>query len=182
MIAAARDAARASGIALELIESRFEDLPPDMGGFNMATIGRALHWLDPQTAPAIFERLVAPGGCILTCAALASWNEANPWGKTYNDLRRAWSSELGESHYHVKPVEWFASSRFRKSDEIAVKYRHRVTVEDLVRRTLSMSTTAPAVLGDRQPAFEEALRQAIEPFATNGVLDEEVAATATVFR
>jgi SAM-dependent methyltransferase len=180
MIAAAREAARQAGIVIELIHSRFEDLPPILGTFQIVTIGRALHWLDPATAPAVFERLVAPGGSILSCAAIA--NEANPWSKIYHDFRRDWSSEPDERRYHVQQEQWFAPSRFRPVDEINVKYRHEITVDDLVRRTLSMSTTAPAVLGDRQPAFETALREAIDPFATNGILNEEVTSVATVFR
>src|SRR5260370_33240951 len=47
MIAAAREAAARSGVALHLIEGRAETLPPSIGTFDVVTIGRALHWIDP---------------------------------------------------------------------------------------------------------------------------------------
>jgi hypothetical protein len=45
-----------------------------------------------------------------------------------------------------------------------------------------MSTTSPAVLGERREDFETALRAALEPFAEAGTLAEEVHARAQVFR
>ena len=46
MLAAARRAVRDAGRDVELVERRAEDLPDDIGRFDLVTIGRALHWLD----------------------------------------------------------------------------------------------------------------------------------------
>jgi len=48
MIEAARRTAERSGAALRLIEGRAEALPPDIGTFDFVTIGRALHWMEPE--------------------------------------------------------------------------------------------------------------------------------------
>jgi hypothetical protein len=45
-----------------------------------------------------------------------------------------------------------------------------------------MSSTSPAVLGDRRPEFEAAMTKALEPFSDGGFLDEEVIARAYVVR
>jgi hypothetical protein len=50
-----------------------------------------------------------------------------------------------------------------------------------IGRALSMSTTFPAALRERRQAFEAALSIAVEPFAENGMLSEEVVAKAVVF-
>ena len=48
MIEAARAAAARLGVAMRLIEGRAEALPPDIGTFDIVTIGRALHWMEPD--------------------------------------------------------------------------------------------------------------------------------------
>ncbi|MBV9769817.1 MAG: hypothetical protein JOZ32_09620 [Bryobacterales bacterium] len=45
-----------------------------------------------------------------------------------------------------------------------------------------MSTTSPEVLGDRRPAFEASMRDALEPLSVNGVFEEQVTALATILR
>src|SRR5271157_351828 len=79
MIEAAREAAGRAGVALRLIESRFEDLPASLGVFDVVAIGRALHWLDPEPARRTLERVVAPRGKILVCHAGSVKDGRNPW-------------------------------------------------------------------------------------------------------
>jgi SAM-dependent methyltransferase len=184
MLAAARQLAGEAGVQLVLIESRLEDLPASIGVFQVATIGRALHWLDRAEAPPVIARLVASGGYLLVCGALSADGPENPWATAFHDIRRAWSSEPDERHrYHIygDVDAWFTDSPFHNLDEISVSYRHRVTLDHLVGRALSLSTTSPAVLGERRGEFEAALRGALEPFAENGALPEEVRARAQVF-
>ena len=77
---------------------------------------------------------------------------------------------------------WFAPLRFRRMDDIQLEYRHRISVDDLIRRALSLSITSPAVLGARRTAFEAAMRSALEPFAgADGEIEDNGVAKATVF-
>jgi ubiquinone/menaquinone biosynthesis C-methylase UbiE len=91
MIAAAREAARRAGQTLRLIEGRAEDLPRDIGRFDVVTIGRALHWMNSDALGPLFDRLVADGGAIVVCAAYSARDGRNPWLEPYNEARRAWS-------------------------------------------------------------------------------------------
>jgi hypothetical protein len=59
-------------------------------------------------------------------------------------------------------------------EEVSVSYRHRLPLESVIDRALLLSTTSPAVLGERRQAFEVALPVAAEPFAKDGTLSEEV--------
>src|ERR1700752_1050428 len=50
MLAAARQAAARASQALTLIQSQAEDPPADLGSFDVVTVGRALHWMDRDSA------------------------------------------------------------------------------------------------------------------------------------
>ena len=50
MVEAARAAAERAGMAVTFIEGRFEDIAASLGVFDIVTIGRAIHWLDPEPA------------------------------------------------------------------------------------------------------------------------------------
>src|SRR3978361_1345943 len=78
MIAAAREAAARASQALTLMEAKAEDLPSDIGSFDVVTIGRALHWMDRDATLARLERLVAPNGLILVCGSFSATDGRNP--------------------------------------------------------------------------------------------------------
>src|SRR4051794_20612169 len=91
MLAAARNAAEHASLAFSLIQGKAEDLPDNIGRFEIVTIGRALHWMDREATLARLERLVAPEGVILVCASFSVPDGRNPWLDDYNTARRAWS-------------------------------------------------------------------------------------------
>jgi SAM-dependent methyltransferase len=182
MLAAARVEAARAGMRLELIQARIEDLPADIGTFDAVTIGRALHWFDRDEALAVLERIVAENGWIAICGTRAFGAAIHDWGGKFHEVRRAWSSDPEESRYHIDFEEWFRGSRFHKKEDVEVVESHQVTIPDLIGRALSISTTSPEFLGDRRPAFEAALREALEPLATGGVFDEQITAVAMILR
>lgn len=182
MLAAARVEAARAGVHVDLIQARIEDLPRDIGCFQAVTVGRALHWFDRDEALAVLERVLDPTGWIAICGTRTQSAVAQGWIGKFHDLRRAWSSDPDESRYRIDLDEWFRGSRFRKAEQVEVTESHRVTIADLIGRALSLSTTSPEVLGDRRPAFEAAMREALEPLSDGGMFDEQVTAIATVFR
>lgn len=181
MIAAAEQAAREAGGDLAFLQCRLEDIPEDTGQFDLVTIGRALHWLDRGAALPVLERVVGTGGFVLVCGAPVSDSPVNGWLKHYQAVRNAYSAETDEARYRIDLDGWFAPSRFRQFGHIAVSATQQVTVADLVRRALSMSTTSPDALGDRRGIFEIDLGKALTPFAVDGLITEEIEARATVF-
>jgi SAM-dependent methyltransferase len=182
MLAAARVEAARAGVHVELIQARIEDLPLDIGVFQAVTIGRALHWFDRDKAIAVLERIVDANGWIAICGTRAHSAASQGWTGKFHEIRRAWSSDPDESRYRINLEEWFRDSRFHKVEDVEVTEAHRVTIPDLIGRALSLSTTSPAVLGERRLAFEEALREALEPLSVGGIFDEEVTAVATILR
>jgi len=182
MIRAAQAAANAAGVELRLIEGRLEDLPESAGVFDVVTIGRALHWMDREAAIAVLDRVVTDRGVVITCGTRTAKTEANPWLAPYDQVRHAWAEDRGARRYEIDHDAWFAGSRLQVADEITLPHHHRVTIPDLIGRALSKSNTSPQVLGNRQKAFESALRIVLEPYLVGGFLDEEIVAVATVMR
>jgi len=177
MIEAAREAAARAGVALELIEGRFQDMAEGLGAFDVVTIGRALHWLDPEPARRGLERVVAPSGKILVCRASSVKDGRNPWLETFDAVRRRWSGgRPGHDH-----SAFFAGTRFVPRATIGVEPVPAVPIERLADRVLSMSTTSPDRLGDQVAAMRSAMREALAPFASDGLLEEIVEAQGEVF-
>lgn len=182
MLEAARVEAARAGVHLDLIQARIEDLPVDIGLFQAVTIGRALHWFDREEALAVLERLVDRNGWIAICGTRNESAASQGWTGKFHDVRRAWSSDPDEARYRINLEDWFRGSRFRKVEDVEVTVAHRVTIPDLIGRALSLSTTSPEVLGERRPAFEAAMKEALEPLSAAGLFEEQVTAIATILR
>lgn len=182
MLEAARVEAARAGVHLDLLQARIEDLPSDIGRFQAVTIGRALHWFDREEAIAVLERIVDSSGWIAICGTRAHNAASQGWTGKFHDVRRAWSSDPDESRYHINLEDWFGGSRFRRVEDIEVTEHHRITIQDLIGRALSLSTTSPKVLGDRRTDFEAAMNGALEPLSDGGVFEEQVTAFATILK
>ena len=182
MLAAARVEAARAGVHVELMQARIEDLPSTLAGFQAVTIGRALHWFDREEAIAVLERIVDPDGWIAICGTRTNSAASQGWEGKFHEIRRAWSSDPDESRYHINLEDWFRGSRFCTSEEIQVTESREITIQDLIGRALSLSTTSPEALGDGRAEFEAAMQEALEPLSRNGVFDEQITAIAAILR
>jgi hypothetical protein len=180
MLRAARAAAANAKLDVRFIQTAIEDLDCGDESFDFVTIGRALHWLPREATLTVLERIVAAGGCIAVCGSAATDVPGNAWAAKFKEVRMAWAADQDRSRYKIDADEWFAASRFRKIDEIAVEHRHRISIPELIGRALSFSVTSPAVLGERRAQYEGEMKEALEPFAIGGTVEEEVVAKATV--
>jgi SAM-dependent methyltransferase len=177
MIAAARETAGRAGVAARFIEARFEDLPEDLGRFDVATIGRAIHWLDPPAARAALDRLLAPRGRVLVCHAGSVMDGRNAWLDAYEAVRHRWSAP--PPPHDLKG--FFAGARFAPQETISVETLFATPIDRLADRVLSMSTSSPERLGENVPAMQSAMREALAPFAVDGAVVDIVEARAEVF-
>ena len=182
MLGAARESAAESGVALNLIEARIEQLPEMFASFDIATVGRALHWMEPDTTLRVLERVLTEDGWILICGSSPPPGPGNPWLEPYNQVRNRWVDHRGEERYSADSEQRFAGSPFRFVERVVVTTQQMVTIEELIRRSLSRSTTSPHVLGDRIAEFEHELAEALQPFIADGLVREEIHASARIFR
>ena len=177
MIEAASVAAARAGAALDLIGGRLEDLPASPGAFDVVTIGRALHWLDPKPAYRKLDQIVAAAGRIVVCRAYSVGDGRNRWLDAFVEVRR----RIGGEQARDDEPPAFDGGRFRHSRTITVETTYLVPILLFAERLLSRSTSSPPRLGDRISEMRDAMGEAMAPFATDGVIDDVVAARADVF-
>jgi SAM-dependent methyltransferase len=188
MLAAARQAAAREGLALTLIEGKAEELPADIGRFDIVTIGRALHWMDRGATLALFERLVARDGAIIVCASSSATDGRNPWLQDYNAARRAWTDAGLEpasgrgARLHRELAAFLDGSRFHLAEVIKVESSHAIGISDLARRVLTYSSSSPAVLGENADAMLRDVEARLAPLSRNGVVTDVVVSTAQVVK
>jgi ubiquinone/menaquinone biosynthesis C-methylase UbiE len=188
MLEAARRAATRAGRDLTLIESTAEMLPPDIGTFDVVTIGRALHWMDRALTLALFGRLVAPDGAVVVCASFSVPGTRNPWLDDYNAVRRSWSpaglwEESGRgAKTHRDLPNFFRDSAFAPIDVVRVETTHAISVADLAQRVLTFSSSSPEALGDNVDAMLRDVETRLRPFSHNGLVIETLVATAEIVK
>jgi SAM-dependent methyltransferase len=188
MLAAARAAAARTGTDVTLIDGKAEDLPEDIGSFDVVTIGRALHWMDHKALGPVFARLVAPDGAIVICASFSARDGSNPWLEAYDAARRRWSDETLASasrrgeHAHRNPDDVLGPLGFAVVDVVMVEATHEVSATDLARRVLTFSSSSPAALGERADAMLTDIEARLLPFARDGVIKETLWSAASVAR
>ena len=188
MLAVARRAIARAGHAVRLIEGRAEDLPADVGPFDLVTIGRALHWMEQRALGPMFERLVKPEGAIVVCASFSAPGNRNAWLDAYNTARRRWSDEglWSESRQgeraHRDLAAALEGTGFQVGEKIRVETTHQVSVSDLAQRVLTFSSSSPAALGDRVDAMLADIEARLSPFGREGLLTETVLSAAQVAR
>jgi SAM-dependent methyltransferase len=178
MVEAARAAAKRTGVSVTFIDGRFEDVAQKLDAFDIVTIGRAIHWLDPEPARAALDRVLAPRGRVLVCGATSAKDGRNPWLETFNAVRDRWKGDRPSRDHH----SFFADGQFERTGTIRVEGTYAVPVERLVERVLSMSTSSSDRIGDEVPLMKSAMREALAPFAANGMIEDIVEARAEVFK
>jgi ubiquinone/menaquinone biosynthesis C-methylase UbiE len=177
MVQAARGAAERAGLEATFIEGRFEGAAAKLGAFDIVTIGRAIHWLDPDPARAALDRALGLHGKVLVCHASSVKDGRNSWLETFNAVRDRWKGDRPSRDHH----EFFAGGQFTRTGTIRVEATYAVSVERLVERVLSMSTSSSERLGDEVPAMKSAMRESLAPFASDGMMKDIVEARAEVF-
>jgi ubiquinone/menaquinone biosynthesis C-methylase UbiE len=181
MLERATAAAARAAVPLHLIEGTAETLPEAIGSFDVATIGRALHWMDPERTKTVLSRLVAPGGTILISSSSSVTDGRNPWLNTYRTVRKKWAGNGGERH-RIDPGTYFQGTRFIHEKTVAVESRQSISVEDLARRILTFSTSSAEILGDKvEPMLADARRE-LQPFSQDGRIAEIVVSRAAIVR
>lgn len=180
MLVAAAAEARSRGIDLPLLPARAEDLPPDVGAFDVVSIGRALHWMDRPATLEVLDRILKPEGAILICGARVERGDDNPWHAAVEELIHSWAPGAPNGWSAVYQG-WFDATPFVPDGMVETRFLHPVTPEDLFERILTRSSTSPAVLGDRIDACRAELFAAIEPFFPVGVRNEVLVAKADIF-
>lgn len=184
MVAEAARLAADRGIGnARFVCARAEELPPGLGSFDVVTFAASFHWMDQPLVAAAVANLLIPGGSLV---------HVNTSGQPYADgplphppppkeaiagLRtrylgaapRAGRGTRGA--FNSREDEVFTAAGFTGPRLVPVP-DPRVferTIDDLVAGTLSMSSSAPHLFGDRLEQFVTDLRAVLRDASPDGL-------------
>jgi SAM-dependent methyltransferase len=168
------------------LEGSSYDLGPDIGKFRLVVMGRSFHWMDRVDTLRRLDEIVEPGG------AVALFKDSHP-DLPENAMRQQFRALLDAyapagDYRGPRAAGWvphaslLLDSVFSMLEEISVIERRAATVDMLVDRAFSMSTTSRSRLGDRAAALEADIRALGARLAPTGHFTEVVATTALIAR
>jgi SAM-dependent methyltransferase len=181
MLQAARAAAGAApNIRFERGSSY--DLGPAQGRFFLVVMGRSFHWMDREDTLGRLDGMIDAGGAVALFHDNHRTVPENAWLERWREVRRRYEPEEAAHHRPdwVPHEAVLLDSPFSRLEHFGVIERRRVTVETMVARALSMSSTMPAQLGARTEAMVAELRAALAPLEAAGELTEVVMTDALV--
>ncbi len=177
MLAAARAAAQGAAGRLRFVLGGSQTLGPALGRFALVAMGRSFHWMDRERTLAALDALVEPAGGVALFADRHPQAPENAWQPAWRAARERFA-ERDPRLDHRDHEAVLRRSPFSQLRRFAERHRRQASVEELVARALSTSTTSPDVLGPARAQFEAELRAAVAPYAVNGAVSELVEAEA----
>ncbi len=166
--------------------SSFE-LSPELGGFQLVTMGRSFHWMDRPATLRQLDGMLAPDGMVALFDSEHVETPETAWNAEYRALLRRYA-DSDTTHARRRGGTWWRhevillDSPFSELDEVRVVERRQVTIPQLIDRAFSRSSTAPERLGAAAPELAAEIEALLQPRVFNGVLTEVVASVALLAR
>jgi ubiquinone/menaquinone biosynthesis C-methylase UbiE len=181
MLLCASRAAAEQGIGnASWVRERAEALPAGLGSFRVVTFAASFHWMDrPRVASAV-ATMLDPGGAVVQVDApdyridelsqetrRGSLPFPPPPDAGLDQLRRQYlgsDRRAGRGIRNTSPAgedEVFQQAGFLPAETVTVTDQRAVerTIDDIVARVFSTSSTAPHLFGDRREDYERDLRE-----------------------
>jgi SAM-dependent methyltransferase len=171
------------------VRMRAEDLPGGLGRFRVVTFAASFHWMDRPRVAAAVAAMLEPGGAAVQVDApgyrpdelTAETRRGTlpyppPPDDALEQLRRQYLGDdrrAGQGIRNTSPSgedAVFQQAGFRPAETVAVPDQRALerTADQVVARVFSTSSTAPHLLGDRQPDFERDVRTILAQASPSG--------------
>jgi SAM-dependent methyltransferase len=171
------------------VRLRAEALPAGLGSFRAVTFAASFHWMDrPRVASAVATMLDPGGAVVQVDAPDYQFDELSaetrrgslpfppPPDDALDQLRRRYlgsDRRAGRGIRNTSPDGEdgvFQQAGFLPAETVTVPDGRAVerTVDDLVARVFSTSSTAPHLFGDRQQDYERDLREILMQASPSG--------------
>ncbi|MDY0884305.1 class I SAM-dependent methyltransferase [Dongia soli] len=188
MLAAAGKLAQASGISnVTFTQGSSLDLGPHLGRFNLVSIGRAFHWMDRVETLRRLDQMIEPGGAVVLFDDKHPPLPENAWLGDFEALHERYSGQDCGRRIRKGP-DWLPhevvllKSAFPVLDRVSALDRHPLTIDRLINRVLSRSSTTSARLGEKTAAMAEDLGKLLAQWGKGGILQEVVETRALIAR
>ncbi|MDX6265219.1 MAG: hypothetical protein QOH84_6907 [Kribbellaceae bacterium] len=201
MLAEGERQAGLAGITnVDWIAARAEDLPPDLGPFQVATLAQSFHWMDRARVAALIHRALATDGFLVHLHATThegvDTDAPTPYPRPprreidalvkrfLGPRRRAGQGTLPPtptSETELGTVEGtiYETAGFIDPTRIEVPGQMVVrSADQIVASMFSLSSAAPHLFGDQRQGFEAALRDLLAEASPTGQFSEQMRETA----
>jgi len=147
---------RAAPPNVTAVEARAEDVEESWGTFQLATIGRALHWFD---APLVLANLARITPTVALCSDNIPQSEVQSFAL-------ALANELIDEPPIERPKFRYAgilpASPFSDVETISVEVDRSWTADELIGFVYSTAIASPERLGDRRTELERRIREHLD--------------------
>ncbi|HEX7101143.1 MAG TPA: class I SAM-dependent methyltransferase [Nitrolancea sp.] len=175
MLAEAAASAARAGIRnvrwLRGSDSDLDRLSHEIGPLRLALMGRSFHWMEQEALLRSLDKLIEPGGGVVVVSDEERvWAGQETWHETIRQAIHRWlgpQRRAGSGNYEVEHVpfdETFSASPFPRVEHYHLTVERAPTIDEIVGYLYSTSFCSPAVLGDKQAAFEADLRQQLSAY------------------
>jgi SAM-dependent methyltransferase len=165
MVAEAASRAPANATFRQL---RGEELPADLGLFDVIAFAQSFHWMDQMRVAATVRSMLRDGGAFVTVGATTHEGDGNVPRDAVKELIRSYlgpSRRAGQSTVSSEGPPWNATKAldaagFGEPVELPVPAGQTFerSEDDIVASVFSQSSSAPHLFGDRLDEFEGDLR------------------------
>jgi SAM-dependent methyltransferase len=181
LVEAATRAQRAHATNVTWAQGSSTDLPGGLGRFRLVTMGRSFHWMDRERVlTALADMVDAEGGLVIANDSCLV-RPTTAWQQAIEDLQhlflpRDWQAgspslpDSRESHEEI-----LARSPFRGVHRLVYEFTRVWTIEQTIGYLYSTSLPLRELLGDKRPAFEEEVTDALLAIDPSGRFTEPVA-------
>lgn len=181
MLAEATQQASLAGIRnIRWVEARAENLPPDLGRFQLVTMGRSFHWMDRDQVLATLAEMITPTGGLVIVNDNCLVRPASDWQRTLEEIQAKFLGTVRRagSGIFAPPTEphetVLARSPFRHVERVVYEFERQWTVEQIVGYLYSTSFPIRRLLGDRRVSFEKEIIEALRTYSPDGRFVEPV--------
>jgi len=188
MLQALQKAAESAHLAIDVRQGSSFALPGGIGPFRAVVMGRAFHWMDRAATLALLDRLILPGGALVLFGDEHPDTAENLWRKALDAVAAKYGAEE-EPHRRARHDPAYRNhesilldSAFAVLESAGVIVERTLTADDIVGFAWSLSVTAPGKLGERAPAFEADLREALAALSPSGRFREIAELRALIAR
>ena len=187
MIAAAvRESARL-GISIDWRVGSSQDLDPGLALLDLVVMGRSFHWMDRNATLACLDKLIAPHGAVALLSTESLPFPDGRWRDVFDAVRAEFAMP-DDFDAHRKSPQWephgavLLRSPFSRLESFGIIEKRVSSIDELISRALSQSSTTPEALGERRMAFEKRLREDLLTVCPDGRFPEIMESAALLAR
>jgi SAM-dependent methyltransferase len=154
---------------------RAEELPADLGTFDVIAFAQSFHWMEQMRVAATVHAMLRDGGAFVTVGATTHEGEGNVPRAAIKELIRSYvgpGRRAGQSIVSDEGPPWNArvaldAAGFGEPREIDVPagQTYERSEDDIVASVFSQSSSAPHLFGERLDMFEHDLRALLRAHA-----------------